>query len=71
MWRIIDITPDDWKRSNVVPVYKKDLETMLVNYPPISLLPIFANMFAKIIFTSMSKYFIENELFTVCQSGFP
>ena len=64
------VFPDDWKKSNIITVHKKDLKTMLINYRPISLLPIFAKIFEKIIFTSMFEYFIENELFTVCQSGF-
>ena len=65
-----DVFPYKWKKGNIVPVQKKDLKTMLINYRPISLLPIFAKIFEKIIFTSMFEYFIENELFTVCQSGF-
>ena len=60
---------DDWKKDNIVPVRKKDLRTMLINHP-ISLLPIFAKIFEKIVFTSMFEYFIENELFTVCQLVF-
>ena len=36
----------------------------------IHLLPMFAKIFEKIIFTLIFEYFIENELFTVCQSGF-
>ena len=34
------------------------------------MVPIFAKIFEKIIFTSIFEYFIENELFTACQSGF-
>ena len=64
------VFPDDWKKGNIVPIHKKDLKTMLINYRPISLLPIFAKIFEKIIFTSMFEYFTENELFTVCQTGF-
>ena len=62
--------PDDWKKGNIVPVHKKYFKTMLINYRAISLLPIFAKKFERIIFTSMFEYSIENELFTVCQSGF-
>ena len=58
------------KKGNIVLVHKKDLETMLINYHPISLLPIFAKVFEMIIFMPMFDYFKENELFTVCQSGF-
>ena len=36
---------DDWKKDNIVPVHKKNLKTMLINYCPISLLPIFAKIF--------------------------
>ena len=51
-------------------VHIKDLKTIQINYRPISLLPIFAKIFEKIIFASMFEYFIENKLFTVCQSDF-
>ena len=53
-----------------MPVHIKDLKARLINYRPISLLPIFAKIFEKIIFASMFEYFIENKLFTVCQSDF-
>ena len=59
------VFPDDWKKGNIVPVYTKDLKTMLIDYRPISLLPIFAKMFKKIIFTSLFEYFTENELFSL------
>ena len=36
----------------------------------IHLLPMFAKIFEKIIFTLIFEYFLENELFTVFQSGF-
>ena len=39
------VFPDDWKKGNIVPVHKKNLKTMLINYCPISLLPIFAKIF--------------------------
>ena len=32
------VLPDDSKKCNIVPVHKKDLKTMLINYLPISLL---------------------------------
>ena len=39
------VFPDDWKKRNTVPVHKKDLENMIINYRSISLLPIFAKIF--------------------------
>ena len=62
--------PNEWKKGNIVPVQKKDLKIMLINYCPISLLPTFAKIFEKILFRSRFDHFIENELFTVCQFGF-
>ena len=64
------IFPDDCKKNDIAPAHKKNLKTMLISYRQISLLPIFAKIFEKIIFASMFEYFIENELFTVSQSGF-
>ena len=34
------IFPEIWKKANVVPIHKKD-KTLITNYRPISLLPIF------------------------------
>ena len=33
--------PDIWKRSNIIPVHKKNHKQLVNNYRPISLLPIF------------------------------
>ena len=41
---------------------------MLINYRPINLRPIFTKIFGKIIFTSRFEHFIENKIFTACQS---
>ena len=48
--------PDDWKKGNIVPAHKAAPKTIQINYRPISLLPIFANTFEKIIFASMFGY---------------
>ena len=39
------VFPDDWKKGNIVPVHERDLKTMLINYRPISLFPLFAKIF--------------------------
>ena len=64
------VFPDDWKKGNIVPVHRKDLKPMLMNYRPINVLPVFAQVFEIIISTSRYVYFIKNELFAVCQCGF-
>ena len=42
----------------------------MTNYRPISLLPIFAKMFERIVFKNLFNYFKENDLITKNQSGF-
>ena len=42
--------PDIWKKSNIIPVHKKNDKQLVNNYQPISLLPIFGKIFGKIIF---------------------
>ena len=60
-----------WKAANVVPVHKKENKCLVKNYRPISLLPIFAKVFERVIYNSLFNYFLHNKLFTPSQSGFP
>ena len=62
--------PNDWKKGNVVPVFKKTDKQILKNYRPISLLPVCGKIFEKLIFNEMFKCFIENDLISPNQSGF-
>ena len=39
--------PDIWKRSNIIPVHKKNDKQLVENYRPISLLPIFGKFLRK------------------------
>ena len=64
------VFPDDWKKSNVVPVHKRNSKNLIRNHRPISLLPTFSKVFERLIFNSLFNYFIQNKLFTECQSGF-
>ena len=53
--------PEDWKKSNVVPIHKKESKNLIKNYQPISLLPIFIE---RLIFNSTFNYFRQDNLFT-------
>ena len=64
------IYPDQWKMANVTPVHKKDNKQVINNYRPISLLPIFAKVFEKIIFKNLYNHLVSNNLITNNQSGF-
>ena len=60
----------EWKKANVVPIHKKDDKQILKNYRPVSLLPICAKIFERIIYSRIFEYLIENNLITENQPGF-
>ena len=62
--------PEQWKKANVTPVHKKNDKQIISNYRPISLLPILAEVFERIVFKNLYNYLISNELITKNQSGF-
>ena len=62
--------PDIWKKSNIVPVHKKNDKQLVTNYRPISLLPIFGKIFEKIIFNRIYNFLNEKNLLNHNQSGF-
>ena len=64
------IFPDQWKEANVTPVHKKKDKQTVSNYRPISLLPIFAKIFEKIVFKNLYNFLTSNNLITRNQSGF-
>ena len=53
---------DSWKRGNVVPVHKKESKNLVNNYRPISLLPIFGEIFEKVIYNNLFTYLKSNHL---------
>ena len=63
------IYQDQWKHTNATPVHKKDDKQKIKNYRPISLLPICAKLFERILFNNIYNYLISNSL-TTNQSGF-
>ena len=62
--------PEDWKKSNVVTIHKKESKNLIKNYRLFSLFPIFSKILERLIFNSMFNFFRQNNLFTKCQSGF-
>ena len=53
--------PDIRKRSNIIPVHKKNDEQFVENYHSISLLPIFGKTFGKMIFNKIYHFLLEEE----------
>ena len=54
--------PNEWKKANIVLVYKKGDKEVIKNYQPVSLLLICSKNFDKIIFSSLFKYLEDNKL---------
>ena len=53
-----------------MPVNKKEDKSLLKNCRPISLLPMFGEIFEIMLFKDLFNYFHKKEFFTKCQSGF-
>ena len=62
--------PDIWKKSNIIPVRKKNDKQLVKNYQPISFLPVFGKLFEKIIFNRFYFFLLQKELINPNQSGF-
>ena len=62
--------PNDWKKSNFVPIHKKVDKQRLQNYCPVSLLLICSKTFEKIIFNPILDFLEEYSLLCPHQSEF-
>ena len=61
---------EGWKYANVTPIHKKKEKQDIKNYRSISLLPVCAKLFEKIVFKNIYNHLISNNLLTKNQSGF-
>ena len=64
------IYPDKLKIAKVVPIHKKDNETIFTNYRPISLLPSLSKIFEKVIFKQLYDFFQSKKILLAAQYGF-
>ena len=64
------IFPDDWKKGNIVPIFKNSDKQNIKNYRPVFPLRICSKIFERIICHNMLKYFLDNNLISPKQSGF-
>ena len=65
-----DIFQQEWKKANVVPIQKKIGKQCGRTYRPVSPLSICSKVLERIIYNTIFKYFIENNLLSENQSGF-
>ena len=66
---------EGWKKANIIPVHKKESKNCLKKYRPIIFLQAYtyfysAKIFERLIFTAILNFFVQNQLFTDCQSSF-
>ena len=64
------VFPEAFKKSKIIPLYKKGDSSLLSNYRPISLLPTISKIFERIIYNQLYQYFNDNELLAEQQYGF-
>ena len=62
--------PDLLKISKVLPIYKKDDDSLFSNYRPISLLPSVSKIFERAIMIQLTEYLEDNKLIHSNQYGF-
>ena len=54
--------PAGWKKSKVVPLYKKDDRLNPKNYRPVTIVPILSKVLERIIFNQVTEYLSANQL---------
>ncbi len=64
------IFPAKLKIAKIIPIYKKDDETLFTNYRTISLLPTISKIFENVIFKQIYIFFEEKKMFYNGQYGF-
>ena len=64
------IFPDQLKVAKVVPIFKKNIQTDVKNYRPISVLPTISKIFENVMQTQLMEYFTSHNLLASQQYGF-
>ena len=62
--------PRDWKTAHVSPLFKDGKRDEISNYRPISILPVMAKSFERILHDQIHGFFYEQRLLDPSQSGF-
>ena len=62
--------PCNWKSGTIIPLPKSGNLRQVVNWRPITLLPIIGKLLEKILYRQIMDYIQENEIISSCQFGF-
>ncbi len=62
--------PDDWKKSNITPLYKKGIRSDVGNYRPVNLTSVPGKIMEKILRDKIADFLEEHHLITNTQHGF-
>ena len=66
----VSIFPTEWKLAQEPPIFKKGKKDDPNNYRPISVIPVVAKIFEKLVHEQLYNYLNDNDLLANCQSGF-
>ena len=64
------IFTENLKMAKVVPIYKKDDQSQIKNYRPISVLPVISKIFENAMHSQLMEYFTSHKLLSNQQYGF-
>ena len=64
------IFPPKWKSTKVIPSLKQEERSDLNNYRPISIIPVVAKVFERIVYNQFYEYLTENNLISCISQGF-
>ena len=62
--------PTDWKKANIVPVFKKDDKSLVQNYRPISLTSVTSKMLEHIVHSNIMTFLEQHSILDDNQHGF-
>ena len=49
--------PLEWKKANIIPIHKKGDKQTVMNYHPVSFLPICGKMFERLLYNEMLNFY--------------
>ena len=64
------VFPTEWKSTKVIPLFKQGECSDLNNYRPISIIPVVAKVFERIVYNQFYEYLPETSIISGNQSGF-